>query len=83
MKVSKLRILRKKKGFTQEQLADLIQVSPSLISKFETGVATPSLEVAFKLAKVLGATVEDLFSPEIIQDKMSSETKYTSPSRQG
>jgi len=62
-------------------LAEIIRVSPSLISKFETGTAKPSLEVAFKLARVLGAPIEDLFST--IQDEISSETKYISPSRQG
>jgi len=62
-------------------LAEIIRVSPSLISKFETGTAKPSLEVALKLARVLGAPIEDLFST--IQDEISSETKYISPSRQG
>jgi len=64
-------------------LADLIGVTPGTISHYESGRRLPNIQMALKLAQILEVSVEDLFSPEIIQDEMSSETKYTSPSRQG
>ena len=80
--ISKLAEYRKRKKLTQAQLAQLAGVTQSAISMFETGYKTPSLRVALRLSKVLDVSIEDLFG-EIIQDNMSSETKYTSPSRQG
>ncbi|MCR4442179.1 MAG: helix-turn-helix transcriptional regulator [Peptococcaceae bacterium] len=45
---------RKKKGLTQQQLASLINKDRTLISKIESGDSSPSVEVAKKIAAVLG-----------------------------
>ena len=80
---NKLSYYRRLRGISQKQLADLIGVTPGTISHYESGRRLPNIQMALKLAQILEVSVEDLFSPEIIQDEMSSETKYTSPSRQG
>ena len=80
---NKLSYYRRLRGISQKQLADLIGVTPGTISHYESGRRLPNIQMALKLAQILEVSVEDLFSPEIIQDNMSSETKYTSPSRQG
>lgn len=49
-----LKITRKKKLLTQQQLAELVGVDRTLISKIESGVATPSVTTAKKIAAVLG-----------------------------
>lgn len=49
-----LKIKRKKKLLTQQQLAELVGVDRTLISKIESGVATPSVTTAKKIAAVLG-----------------------------
>lgn len=55
-----LRKLRKAKGFTQKQLADLVDVSDSMISQLESGVKDPSFELALKIAEVLDCESADL-----------------------
>ena len=49
-----LKIKRKKKRLTQQQLAELVGVDRTLISKIESGSATPSVTTAKKIAAVLG-----------------------------
>ena len=49
-----LKIQRKKKRLTQQQLAELVGVDRTLISKIECGAATPSVATAKKIAAVLG-----------------------------
>mgnify|MGYP000965614533 CR=1 FL=1 len=49
-----LKIARKKKRLTQQQLAELIGVDRTLISKIESGSVTPSVTTAKKIAAVLG-----------------------------
>ena len=49
-----LKIKREKKLLTQQQLAELVGVDRTLISKIESGAATPSVTTAKKIAAVLG-----------------------------
>ena len=49
-----LKIKRKKKRLTQQQLAELVGVDRTLISKIESGSVTPSVTTAKKIAAVLG-----------------------------
>ena len=51
---------RKKRQLTQEQLAELTDVSTVFISQIETAVRKPSLETMYKLAKSLGTTIDSL-----------------------
>ncbi|KRM90149.1 hypothetical protein FC80_GL001486 [Liquorilactobacillus cacaonum DSM 21116] len=46
---------------SQQQLADLCQVSRQTINAVEKGKYAPSLELAFRLAKVFQTTVDELF----------------------
>ena len=49
-----LKIKREEKRLTQQQLAELVGVDRTLISKIESGAATPSITTAKKIAAVLG-----------------------------
>ena len=48
-----LKILRKKKGFTQEQLANDLDIEISQISRIERGVINTSVLMIFKISKAL------------------------------
>jgi DNA-binding XRE family transcriptional regulator len=48
----------------QSQLAELSGIGRSHINRIEKGHITPTLEIAFRLAKTLNCKIEDLFSPE-------------------
>jgi putative transcriptional regulator len=56
-----LKVQRAKKDLTQEQLAQLVGVTRKTINTVENGKYVPSTYLALKLAKVLGAPVEELF----------------------
>jgi putative transcriptional regulator len=59
--VNTLKVQRAKKDLTQEQLAELAQVTRKTINTVENGIYIPSTYLALKLARVLGTTVEELF----------------------
>jgi putative transcriptional regulator len=46
---------------TQQQLADLCGVSRQTMNAIERNKYSPSLELAFKIARVFGASIEDIF----------------------
>ena len=48
-----LKEIRKEKGFTQEQLANVCGVQRTTITMIETGNNSPSVELAKKLGEVL------------------------------
>ncbi len=56
--------LRKQKGFTQEALAGMMDVSPQAVSKWENDQACPDIALLPKLAKLLGTSVDALLSGE-------------------
>lgn len=53
---------RKKRGFTQAQLARKSEVTRQTIIALEKGDYIPSVALALKLAKVLKTTVQKLFT---------------------
>ncbi len=59
--VNTLKVQRARKDLTQEELAELVQVTRKTINTVENGIYIPSTYLALKLAKVLGVTVEALF----------------------
>jgi transcriptional regulator with XRE-family HTH domain len=56
----KVRQLRKRRGWTLEQLAELSGVSRSMLSQVERGAANPTLAVAFRIATAFGLSLGDL-----------------------
>lgn len=53
--------LRNKKSWTQQELADQVDVTRGTIIALERGSYNPSLELAFRLAKVFKTTIEAIF----------------------
>lgn len=56
----RLKQLRIKFGFTQKHLAKLLDVSPSIISGYETGERTPSTEVLLALSNIYHCSTDYL-----------------------
>jgi putative transcriptional regulator len=68
---NQIRRLRFENGeMTQQQLAEKAGVTRQTIIAMEAGKYTPSLALAFRIARVFGKGVEDVFhySPETLQD---------------
>jgi putative transcriptional regulator len=56
-----LRDLRAARGWSQQHLAELLAVSRQSVNAIETGRYDPSLPLAFRIAKVFGLAIEDVF----------------------
>ncbi|MCY9311679.1 helix-turn-helix domain-containing protein [Bacillus inaquosorum] len=54
----RLRLIRKKRGLTQTQLADKVQTTKGTISNYENGHSTPSNEMLCNLADALDTTTD-------------------------
>ena len=53
--------LRAAFGWTQEELSEKLGVSRQTVISIENGRYNPSLELAYKIAKAFGRTIEDVF----------------------
>jgi transcriptional regulator with XRE-family HTH domain len=60
----KIRKLRKEKGWSQNQLAQKIDINTRNISLYESGKATPSSETVQKLANLFNVSTDYLFNDE-------------------
>lgn len=56
--------LRKEKNITQQQLADILQVSVKAVSKWECGEGYPSLQSLKDLSDFYGVTVDEIINGE-------------------
>ena len=56
--------LRAERAWTQADVALRVSVSRQTINAIETGKFDPSLPVAFRLAKLFGVTIEEIFIDE-------------------
>ena len=58
--LNRLKEFRIKKGFTQIELAQKLNVKQNTVSQWETGESLPRADKLFKLAKILNCTVDEL-----------------------
>lgn len=59
-----LRTLREARGWTQGALADQLEVSRQTVNALETGRYDPSLPLAFKISRLFGLAIEQIFDPD-------------------
>ncbi len=58
---NRLKVLRAERDWSQQHLADLLEVSRQSVNAIETGRYDPSLPLAFKIADVFETTIEEIF----------------------
>lgn len=61
---NRLKELRRARGWSQQQLGEMLDVSRQSINAIETEKYDPSLPLAFKLAHIFECQIEDLFDAE-------------------
>ncbi len=61
---NRIKELRKANKWSQQDLAERLNVSRQTVNAIERERYDPSLELAFKLAAVFGEPIETLFKPE-------------------
>ncbi len=64
---------RKNKNLTQKQLADKLNITDRAVSKWETGRGIPDSSVMLELCDILGITVNDLLSGEMVNAERYSD----------
>ena len=71
----RIRELRKAKKYTQEQLAEKVDIGTPNISYFETGKYSPSIETLEKIAKALDVEIYELymFQPQKTVNEIKKE----------
>ncbi|MBQ5666935.1 MAG: helix-turn-helix transcriptional regulator [Oscillospiraceae bacterium] len=62
---------RKAKNIKQEELAEILLVSPQAVSKWENNISCPDISLLPKLSEILGISVDELLS-----GKKEPETKF-------
>jgi len=58
---NRLEEIRKNANMTQEELAERLEVSRQTIGSLESGRYNPSIVLAFKIAKLFGLAIEEIF----------------------
>ncbi len=71
----KLQELRKNKGLTQEELAELLYVSRTAVSKWESGRGYPNIDSLKEISKYFSVSIDDLLSGEKLISIAEKENK--------
>lgn len=61
--------LRKQKGWSQDDLADNLNLSRQAISKWENDTSKPDIDNIKKISKVFSVTIDDLLNNDVVKDK--------------
>lgn len=60
---NRLKVLRAERDWSQADLAVRLNVSRQTVNALETGKYDPSLDLAFRIARLFGQTIEEIFTP--------------------
>ena len=61
---NRMRELRESQGWSQGELAERLEVSRQTVNALETGKFDPSLPLAFRISRLFGLSIEDIFDDE-------------------
>lgn len=68
--------LRKEKGMTQKDLADMLNITDKAVSKWERNIAFPDTATLPKIAEIFGVSVEELMNVKSISGNRYKEAPY-------
>ena len=74
----KITFFRTKNGYSQEDLANMLDVSRQSISKYETNQAQPHLEKIIELCRILGTSADTLLNDDISVEEAPKKKKLGS-----
>ena len=73
--------LRKSKGYTQEQIAERVNISYQAVSKWENDISSPDISILGELANILDVTIDELLGRvdphkvELVEEAQRKELK--------
>ena len=59
---NRLKVLRAERNWSQAELGERLDVSRQAVNAIETGKYDPSLPLAFKIGRLFGLTIEEIFN---------------------
>ena len=59
---NRLKVLRAERDWSQQDLAERLEVSRQSVNAIETGKYDPSLPLAFRIAELFGMAIEQVFT---------------------
>jgi len=62
--INRLRVLRAERSWSQAELAERLGVSRQTVNAIETEKYDPSLPLAFRISRVFGLAIEEIFQPD-------------------
>ena len=74
----KLKVLRKEKGYSQEEFAGLLNVSRQAVSKWESDRGTPETDKLLQISNMFGVTLDYLLKEENSDENMQTDSYYVS-----
>lgn len=77
----KLQELRKAKGMTQEELAEVLYVSRTAVSKWESGRGIPSIDSLKQISAFFSVSIDDLLSAEKVLSLVEQDRKIKQKNR--
>ena len=64
-----LKIFRKRKGLTQENVAEALNIVRQTASKWEKGISVPDADMLIRLAEILDVSVNELIGSDVADEK--------------
>jgi len=72
-----LKELRKEKGITQEEFAEMLNVSGRTVSRWETGTNMPDISLLVDIAEIFAVSIPEIINGERKSEIMEKEVKET------
>ena len=72
---SRIRMYRKERGLTQEQLADKINVTKSRVSNWEQGINRPDADILTDICRALNVSPSDLLNVHLSSDDLTARER--------
>ncbi|PRO65678.1 helix-turn-helix domain-containing protein [Alkalicoccus urumqiensis] len=71
----RIRSFRRKQEWTQQELAEKLQLSKSTISNYEKGIREPNAETLVALSRLFDVTLDELFGIERGESRLLPQTE--------
>lgn len=75
---NRLRFIREDAGYSQEKMAEILDVSPSTVHRVEGGKSVPQLDLIFKLADSMDIPITQILPKRYSHEDSNSELKISS-----
>jgi putative transcriptional regulator len=72
---NRIKVLRAERDMTQEELAELVGVTRNTIISIEKDKYCPSLKLGYRISRIFGVGIDDVFAYEEDKDGPSADTE--------